>query len=409
MKSKINLGSWVSTQLGAREFYTLPRALARLGALDSLWTDVWFPYANKRGFSGRVGTLSQRYAPGISSELVHSRTFREVARGVFGKQSGPAGWLRSGDRFGKWLERSLDSRVSSNRLVGAFGYTGGSQELLSWARSRGIKAVLGQVDPGPAWYRTVEEERVRWPGAEPPPAAHLAEYLTKIQTEWALADAIVVNSRHAQDSLINEGVPAAKLHILPLCADVDSELGALPKQLGRSSRFTCLFVGNLSLAKGFQYFAEAARLAGERYEFRAAGGIALLPEFVLSRTDWPVTYLGHLNRLSLQEEYDRADVVIFPTLSDGFGLVQVEAQARGLPVIATRHCGDVVNDGVDGFVIDARDAGGIVDRLQALRDSPSLYRQMSAAAIENSRAFDFSTYVERVEATFLDILARPRL
>jgi glycosyltransferase involved in cell wall biosynthesis len=45
-------------------------------------------------------------------------------------------------------------------------------------------------------------------------------------------------------------------------------------------------------------------------------------------------------------------VLIFPTLSDGFGLTQLEAQAWSLPIVASRFCGEVVRDGVNGIVLN---------------------------------------------------------
>jgi glycosyltransferase involved in cell wall biosynthesis len=45
--------------------------------------------------------------------------------------------------------------------------------------------------------------------------------------------------------------------------------------------------------------------------------------------------------------YERADLFLFPTLSDGFGLTNLEAQAWSLPIVASRFCGEVVRDGVN--------------------------------------------------------------
>ena len=47
---------------------------------------------------------------------------------------------------------------------------------------------------------------------------------------------------------------------------------------------------------------------------------------------------------------------VLPTISDSFALTQVEAMANGLPVIATRRCGEVVADGVDGRIVPVADA-----------------------------------------------------
>ncbi len=54
----------------------------------------------------------------------------------------------------------------------------------------------------------------------------------------------------------------------------------------------------------------------------------------------------------VESYYRDADVFILPTLSDGFGLTQLEAQAWKLPVIASRYCGEVVRDGFNGVVIE---------------------------------------------------------
>ena len=56
--------------------------------------------------------------------------------------------------------------------------------------------------------------------------------------------------------------------------------------------------------------------------------------------------------------YKEADVFILPTLSDGFGLTQLEAQSWKLPVIASRHCGEVVRDGENGVVLEEVSAAG---------------------------------------------------
>ena len=61
---------------------------------------------------------------------------------------------------------------------------------------------------------------------------------------------------------------------------------------------------------------------------------------------WPVT------RKQAAEFYRDADVFILPTLSDGFAITQLEAQAHGLPVIASKNCGKVVENGVNGIILD---------------------------------------------------------
>jgi glycosyltransferase involved in cell wall biosynthesis len=87
-----------------------------------------------------------------------------------------------------------------------------------------------------------------------------------------------------------------------------------------------------------------------------------------------------VTRDRVREFYNRADVFVLPTISDGFALTQLEAMAHGLPVITTPHCGRVVTDGVDGFVIPARNATLLADRLRTLLEDPERLQAMSEAA-----------------------------
>ena len=62
-----------------------------------------------------------------------------------------------------------------------------------------------------------------------------------------------------------------------------------------------------------------------------------------------VRWIGPVSRAKTAAFYRQADLLVFPTFSDGFGLTQLEAQAWKLPIIATKFCGDVVQDRSVGF------------------------------------------------------------
>jgi alpha-maltose-1-phosphate synthase len=64
--------------------------------------------------------------------------------------------------------------------------------------------------------------------------------------------------------------------------------------------------------------------------------------------------------------YAASDVLVFPTLGDGFGLVIQEAMCTGTPVITT-PCGggpECIDDGVNGWIVPARDVDALVERLR---------------------------------------------
>ena len=96
-----------------------------------------------------------------------------------------------------------------------------------------------------------------------------------------------------------------------------------------------------------------------------------------------------------------ADVFLLPSLCEGSATVAYEALACGLPVIATPNTGTVVRDGVEGFIVPARDVDGIVQCLEKLVNDRNLLREMSRNARRRSTEFNFSVYRKNLLAALL--------
>ena len=84
-------------------------------------------------------------------------------------------------------------------------------------------------------------------------------------------------------------------------------------------------------------------------------------------------------------EYRAADVLIFPSHSDGFGMAQVEAQAWGLPIIASRHCGQIVIDGQTGLLLDEVSPRAIAEAFSRILAQPQLLSQFAEASAATRR------------------------
>ena len=107
-------------------------------------------------------------------------------------------------------------------------------------------------------------------------------------------------------------------------------------------------------------------LRGEPIEFWFVGPIQISIPADL-RDDPKVHWIGSVPHEGTARFYRDADIFLFPTFSDGFGLTQLEAQAWKLPLIATKFCGDVVEDGINGWLLpditadrDCRDAATVL-------------------------------------------------
>src|SRR5437867_5725249 len=93
-----------------------------------------------------------------------------------------------------------------------------------------------------------------------------------------------------------------------------------------------------------------------------------------------VKWFGPVTRKQATEFYRDADVFILPTLSDGFAITQLEAQAHGLPVIASKNCGKVVENGVNGSILDEPSAACIAHAVRDCIASPDRLEKLASGA-----------------------------
>jgi len=374
---------WYVSQIGRREHYALPAYLHRLGQLGLFATDIWAPWAASPRSFLRSEKLAQRFEASMGDAPVASRSF--LANLIERVQPGDSyqRWTAEGRRFGDFASDAF-GRAGLKAGDVVIGYTAANLEQLVTAKLSGAMALHVQIDPGLDWYETRRKEQAAHPDAEEPSRTPDPAFVDRIRCEWQQADKIVVHSAHSRNALVAQGVASERCVIIPPA--FNSAEASSPRRFNREQPLRVLFVGSHCLAKGFHIFSEAARQAGPGFEFVSVGRRMLKPSY-LAVAARHVAILGAKSQAGVRDEMARADVLVFPTLSDGFGLVQLEAMAEGLPVIATPACGEVVQDGINGRIVPLRDASAIVTALRELRDDPCKYEQFSQAASERVRDF----------------------
>lgn len=332
-----------------------------------------------------------------------------------------AGFVEVGKRFALAVRDSLRKRRDLPQNPILLAYDTGALEAVEWCRDQGIRCVLNQMDPNRVEVDLVREEENRWPAWTTQPIQVPDEYFERREQEWALADKIVVNSDFCKTALIKQGVPPKKLVVIPLCFELsddsvspfdrDSVSAFRRFSVSASSPLRVLFLGQAILRKGVQYLVEAARLLErEPVQFDVVGAIGISRDGVGSAPK-NMTFHGRAPRSETAAWYERADVFVLPTLSDGFAITQLEAMAHGLPVITTPCCGDVVSDGVDGFIVPPRDAKALADALRCYLNDPDLLKTQRAAARDKSRQFSLerlSTNLESLEANVREKAETPK-
>lgn len=330
---------WICCQLGAREHYAVPRALQRSGRLTRLITDLW------------LRPVVGRFHPELANAHIKAPNIAALSFELKASLARENGWTLISRRNDWFQRRAIHelARTNGTRNHTLFAYSYAAREIFEFARARGWKTVLGQIDPGPAEERIVaglhESSDSKW---KPAPQS----YWDNWRSECALADRIVVNSTWSRDALLSEGVPAEKLRVIALAYESANQTFQrhYPRAFSAKRPLRVLFLGQINLRKGVRQLLDAVRLLrDEPVEFWFVGPVQMhVREDVKGRCKW----FGVAARAEVDRYYREADVFILPTLSDGFGLTQLEAQSWKLPVIASRRCGDVVRDGVNGVLLE---------------------------------------------------------
>jgi glycosyltransferase involved in cell wall biosynthesis len=387
--------AWITSQLGSREHYAIPRALHEVGHLNALFTDVWIGKAMAGLFKPLAPSLASRRHRGIPDALVRSSTVVRVLMDRLLRQQKSSSWevcLQRNQWYSGWASTQLQ-RVQADVF---FSYAYTARQPFETATRLGMRCILDQIDG--AW----REEQV-WRELSRPYHDIEAEvdqapsfYWEQWNKELELADVIVVNSGWSKKLIIEAGADEGKVVEVPLVYEpakpaVGSRQSSAgdhfvtrhpPPVTARSDRLRALFLGSVVLRKGVGQLLDAIRLLkAEPVDFTFAGPINVrVPDDIRAMPQ--VRFLGPVDRTTADRLYAESDVFLFPTLSDGFGLTQLEALGHGLPVIASLNCGQVVENRVSGLILPEVSPTAIAEAiLELVRDRDLLAHLKSGAHV----------------------------
>ena len=290
----------------------------------------------------------------------------------------------------------LFRRVIKEKFAGATSiytnFINDDIELIRKAKKHGIE-IIHEVIITPTSGLTMLEENNLFPNIEfnleTPEKVKKGMELDLIK--WELSDKIIVASNYVLDSLINFGIDPNKIFLVPYGL---SEEWFSYKSNPKKGKI--LFVGLVGLRKGVHYLAQATRILNARgynYDIEVAG--LNLVDTNIDLFKGP-KYLGHIPRSQIIEEYLSADLLVLPTIAEGFGLVHLEAMACGVPIITTKECGSTVENNKEGCIIPSRDPMAIVNAIIKIVENRDLRDKMSKAAIIKARKFTWKQYSKRL-------------
>jgi glycosyltransferase involved in cell wall biosynthesis len=355
---------------GALPKHLLYSIFARIGG-SGLDTDAFetLRASYRGGFLGRAVAYDNRQSE-IPARYIHSLRWHPVRLISFldrpyyyGAKKKYLDWIASRhlatgryDLFHSWSGDCLQSlRVAHKLGIPSI------VEIPTWHRDRG-KLGAGR---GPSSLPTADR---RW-------KENLLQTRERFLEEYDLASLLLVLSEKAAETFRVQGFPEEKLFYLPRGVDVERFKPGI-----RPPIFRAVFSGALIERKGIHHLLEAwHRLDLKDAELWLVGSVhdEARPHLKKYWRD-NIKVVGFAR--DVETYLSQGTVHIFPSQCEGSAKVVYEAAACGLPQITTREAGDVVNDGVEGIIIQPGNVGELAAAILELYRHPETVARMSEAA-----------------------------
>lgn len=399
------MNNWICCQIGAREHYAIPRALHSRGKLEHLITDTW---VNENSIFHQLPSfcltnLRGRYHSELRTASIKSFNIASMAWELAHKSQSSQDWDKIIARNIWWEKKTLRILKKldiSTPNITLFAYSYAALSLFKYAKARGWQTVLGQIDPGIIEEKLVARESSKYPQYQSDFSHQPFGYWQDWRKECALADQIIVNSSWSSQALEQIGVDRTKIEVAPLAYKPPRGSNQFrkkyPTKFNVQRPLRVLFLGQVILRKGIAELLETIKLLHNKpIEFWFVGKVAIkIPPKLKKHPQ--IKWLGKVSRHTTSYYYQQADVFLFPTISDGFGLTQLEAQACQLPIIASQFCGSVVKDRINGLILPSVTAKDIANTLTFCLNNPHQLALFSQASIQQLANFSLPKLSDRL-------------
>lgn len=284
--------------------------------------------------------------------------------------------------FNRGVARALDHACPDVIVCGGYSYLA-SWRVLRWGRRRKVPVLL--------WSESNQQDRRR--------ALPQVEFLKR--RFLGACSAFIVPGKSAGAYLRGFGIPEQKIFTAPNAVDNDffagesararAQAAELRRELGLPDRYF-LYAGRLVPAKGIfdlldAYVALDPAGRGQIGLVFVGDGAAepALRSRAAGIQPGNIQFRGFAQREQLAVYYALAEVLLFPTHTDPWGLVVNEAMACGLPVVTTDAAGcapDLVLDGRNGAIVPVRSADQLSRAMARLAQDPKLAAEMGRHSAE---------------------------
>jgi starch synthase len=397
-----DVGTTVSHS-GKQHAYQHALSLQRLGQLDRFVTGTYY---RRDRWPDRLGRLIPRIDRGLQKRWLAALNSRSVTRNLKFELSelwhrnvlrngtkAELAMFRRDEQFDKWVAPRFTQQSDI-----FWGFQGSCCESLKATKAAGKISVCEFATAHvTAAVRILSEESQRHPEW----AGTISNfqfpdwYRERLEQEPHAADICVAASSFTRDSLIEVGVSENRIRILPLASDVEQFAFS---ERSASGPLKVLFVGGIGQRKGIKYLLQAIeKLNSDNIKLQLLGPLPA-DETPLKPWDHLFEYLGRTDQNGVVKHMQQADVLVLPSVFEGFGLVIVEAMATGMPVIASTHsCApEVIREGTDGFVLQHDDVESLANKIAWCAEHRKDLVNMGNAAHQRAQEFSWLAHTKRL-------------
>lgn len=380
-------------------------ALERTGLLHSFHTTIAI---NPDSFAFRIlpvgirRELQKRVFP-INYSDIYTSPWMEMGRYLLPKLGlkhfvEPGSGLLSIDQVCRNLDLTAAAKLGAYKKQGLdaiYAYEDSALHSFKAAKEQGIQCIYDlPIGYWKAARILLQQERDRWPQwvSTIPGLRDATEKLERKDEELRLAERIFVASSFTAKTLKEYPGILAPVEIIPYGFPAVAANRHYPELKNR--RLKLLYVGSLSQRKGIADLFFAVKNLSAEVELTLLGPKTGADCPALDHALKAHRYIPPVPHNEVLKIMQAHDVLVFPSLFEGFGLVITEAMSQGMPVITTdRTAGpDLITNGKDGWLIEAGSTIALQQAIEKLLDQPDIVTTAGIAAMATARKRPWFSY-----------------
>lgn len=396
---------------GRQHAHQLVYGLQEGGYLTKFITSLWykpnkFPYNLSNLLPPNLKTsleneFKKRYYEKINEGFIEQFPFFEIFREGLDR-------LLKGYRseLGIYMENQIHDWYVSKRIGKlkpdiVIGYEMSS--LRSFKRARSFNSIT-ILDLAQVHYKHIDKMREQYSEYDRTFDNKVTNKIRRLkEEELKCADYIITLSNLVKQSLINHSISENKIYLANL--GFDPEKFRQKESYRKDGVFKILYVGAITKRKGIRLLLEAFRqLNLKKSELILIGGMTNDSDFLKQYEDM-YKHIPYVHHEQLASYYQEADVFVFPSYLDSFGMVVIEAMACGTPVIVSENTGakEVVSDGVNGFIIPVEDVSALKEKILFLYSNRDKLEYLGRNARNQAENYTWGKYRKRIREIISEI------